>query len=129
MKEKNTKSRDIRMKMNRGPECLIQKREAHALVTAFGRILFKEQLILFRRDGNTWKLIETCDLHRFMDGTDPKADRNVRRILEKSMRAAVLAVVVCAGEKDRDYYGFWLGGGTWHVFPNEKLQEISGFFV
>lgn len=114
---------------------LKQKREAYDLrkeVDSFCRYLdripFKEQLILLEEKEGNWRSVYSCQLYQFVGtGVYRRLDK-ICSILEKHMKGAVLAVVVCAAEKGKDYYGFWLAGGVWNVFPQEKLLTKKKFF-
>ena len=92
-----------------------EEKESERLCCCISRILFKEHLALYRRQNGSWISVFNCSLYHFMDGTEPKRDRRIRQILMKNMGSAVLAVVASAGEKGKDYHGFWLAGGTWNI--------------
>ena len=125
---------------------LKQKREDIHLereVTNFcfylNRILFKERLILLHeQDDETYCRICSSTFSHLGEQADKKIfgfqkykakDEKIRQILKKSMNQTVLAVVVSASETGKDYYGFWLAGGSWHVYPREKLLAKKKFFT
>lgn len=116
------------------------EREVKSFCCYLNRILFKERLILLRKQDETYCRICECTLYNFADGVgkkkfgDGKNKKNkeknekIQRILKESMKSTVLAVVVSASENGKDYYGFWLAGGSWHIFPREKLLTKKAFF-
>lgn len=117
------------------------EREVKSFCLYLDRILFKERLILLcEQEDETYCRICSCSLYDIGDSTGKKKfappkdkkykakDEKIRQILKKSMNSAVLAVVVSASETGKDYYGFWLAGGSWHVFPREKLLTKKNFF-
>lgn len=115
------------------------EREVKSFCCYLNRILFKERLILLRKQDETYCRICECTLYNFADGVgkkkfgDGKNKKNkekneIQRILKKSMKSTVLAVVVSASENGKDYYGFWLAGDSWHIFPREKLLTLKKFF-
>ena len=117
------------------------EREVRSFCFYLDRILFKERLIILQwQDDETYRRIGSCSFDDFGDGLSKKKygkirnrgknakDEKIRQLLKKSMNSTVLAVVVSASETGKDYYGFWLAGGGWHVFPGEKLLTKKNFF-
>lgn len=117
------------------------EREVNSFCFYLDRILFKERLILLReQEDGTYCRICSCSIYHLVGSAGKKKfsflknkkykakDEQIRQVLKRSMNRTVLAVVVSASETGKDYYGFWLSGGSWHVFPREKLFTMKDFF-
>ena len=104
------------------------RKEVNSFCRYLDRIPFKEQLILLEEKDGNWRIVYSCPLYQFIGTHVYRRTDKVCNILEKCMKRSVLAVVVSAADRGKDYYGFWLAGGVWSIFPQEKLLTKKKFF-